>query len=1340
MSFDVADYSDAELFDLLDLNNPSDRVLEAKILMLIHKYQQMNTGSAKKLAVFFDDVYKHFFEVEEEEDDDDDTVEEGFANYDANISYSADLNQIYKVDSSGVVSSTPITNINEIVVNEKVMVDYNDKGVLYNGFVSSITGNTAGIIFKNSVFNAEWVNETDLTDDIIPNPISGNFFVKYSGTDVLSVGTKIKLYNTGLNKWINGVIDTIDNTISPVQYTIQFIDEMGNSTTTTATELADLVATDNTTVNPYKTPLTTDEPRVQNEKLFGSKPVLESGFVEQEKTRNVAYTQQLNYTSGTLNPILKQTTTRIISVDSQYRYDKRTMSTDFTFNLSEPLRDVVSLKLYSVQIPYTWYTISTAYGSNFFILKGKPNGINDGDHDIKFEISPGNYTPNTLVQTVQNSINNIIHSSDIDYDINGTVITYTEATSMCKIDISINKIYNENSFEIYFPSWSSPVPYETYNSLGNSVFIRNTDTIPAFLGIQTQNYEFNVIKTLPLFNGLIGEIGDYIITPSIDKTLANEDYQIHIIMYNGTPPYVDGTSTIIHNITIDLKSVLTTDNITYKTIFNELNSLFISNDVLIDSYIQFTEFDSVNYDETNYSNQSFIEFKIKFNRFKTKYSDNTHACVIFPNNNIWIGRNSVFKFDFTNNELRTILMETNTVEQTSNYLVSEAKINFTCNIIGYSDNKYTITLENGDYLLSEYMAHINSKINSITDLNGSVAYINSNSTFQTDIVINHLVSESNYYIIFGDVLHSKISGLNDININTTLTAVTDINGVTDYYTGSFDTEYIGYSISASKTIYKDEIIATIVLTETAVKYEIKYYNPANISDSSKTYANYISFENDINYIIQNWVDPDSGLKIFSGSTIISTPPTVLRPNYEVRLKFRINKVLVARNFSVSFIGDSWQTYLKIDNNMFDPTNYSLENSGSIDEILNKYSSTSGFENSIIYTYNNKNISIFGNERIDDNQVINIQTGINDTIQIVAKELGVYYRFSTFGSKNFTDNNITITIPPDVYSRNYLIDEINTQIRNIIDADTTLTKIIRIAGDEYFKIIKRPNSNDSDKDFLQIKLYLLRKYVATDFNLVFYDNLSFATCYTGVSSVRNTVWDTTLGWILGFRTNTVYNLTDTDIDFDTNNIVVNLNNSVSVMGDTGLTTNLYNYFLLCLDDFNQNHLNDGLVTITNNDTSIPLPSYANRTAFICDPVTGEVQYTNTEGLTASQIYTLNSINNTRVGGNSIGSSIASSSYGTGPFVKDVFGLIPIKTAGLQIGSTFVEYGGTLQNQERSYFGPVNIHRMSVKLISDRGDVVNLNRANWSFSLVCEQLNKLNPNGSGGGGSGGSSGSA
>ena len=113
-------------------------------------------------------------------------------------------------------------------------------------------------------------------------------------------------------------------------------------------------------------------------------------------------------------------------------------------------------------------------------------------------------------------------------------------------------------------------------------------------------------------------------------------------------------------------------------------------------------------------------------------------------------------------------------------------------------------------------------------------------------------------------------------------------------------------------------------------------------------------------------------------------------------------------------------------------------------------------------------------------------------------------------------------------------------------------------------------------------------------------------------------------------------------------------------------------------------------------------------------------------TQKKKYAIQSAVDTNSNTDSLGSSVSSKSYGTGPFVTDVFGLIPIKTSGLENGGSYVEFGGTLQNQERSYFGPVNIQRMTVRLVTDRGNLVDLNKANWSFSLICEQLNKLEPN--------------
>ena len=79
-------------------------------------------------------------------------------------------------------------------------------------------------------------------------------------------------------------------------------------------------------------------------------------------------------------------------------------STDFTFNLSEILKDVLSIKLFSIQVPYTWYTINANFGSNFFYIKGNSPGINNGKHDIIVSIPVGNYTAPDLITAANKSI------------------------------------------------------------------------------------------------------------------------------------------------------------------------------------------------------------------------------------------------------------------------------------------------------------------------------------------------------------------------------------------------------------------------------------------------------------------------------------------------------------------------------------------------------------------------------------------------------------------------------------------------------------------------------------------------------------------------------------------------------------------------------------------------------------------------------------------------------------------------------------------------------------------------------------------------------------------------
>ena len=75
--YNVSQYSENELYNILDVNNPTDRELEAKILQFINKDEASDHPQAKTMKTFFEDIYDHFFSEEEEEEE-----KEGMTNMD----------------------------------------------------------------------------------------------------------------------------------------------------------------------------------------------------------------------------------------------------------------------------------------------------------------------------------------------------------------------------------------------------------------------------------------------------------------------------------------------------------------------------------------------------------------------------------------------------------------------------------------------------------------------------------------------------------------------------------------------------------------------------------------------------------------------------------------------------------------------------------------------------------------------------------------------------------------------------------------------------------------------------------------------------------------------------------------------------------------------------------------------------------------------------------------------------------------------------------------------------------------------------------------------------------
>lgn len=210
--------------------------------------------------------------------------------------------------------------------------------------------------------------------------------------------------------------------------------------------------------------------------------------------------------------------------------------------------------------------------------------------------------------------------------------------------------------------------------------------------------------------------------------------------------------------------------------------------------------------------------------------------------------------------------------------------------------------------------------------------------------------------------------------------------------------------------------------------------------------------------------------------------------------------------------------------------------------------------------------------------------------------------------------------------------------------------------------------------------------------------------------KNMFQNNNLGWNLGFR-DTSYAISGP---------------GVSITADVPLVAKRTNYLLLSIDDFNSNYVVKNLNGIKNIDLPLDLPTYSvndiSGTFMLnsdnCSAITSStgVQPVLGQGfprqITQAQQYTFNEILKSRK------SRTTAKSFG--PMVSNLFAVVPVKTDGLSTGDQIVEFSGGIQSNMRTYFGPVNIKRLHIRLYDDGGNILNLNGGDWSFVLASEHL--------------------
>lgn len=184
---------------------------------------------------------------------------------------------------------------------------------------------------------------------------------------------------------------------------------------------------------------------------------------------------------------------------------------------------------------------------------------------------------------------------------------------------------------------------------------------------------------------------------------------------------------------------------------------------------------------------------------------------------------------------------------------------------------------------------------------------------------------------------------------------------------------------------------------------------------------------------------------------------------------------------------------------------------------------------------------------------------------------------------------------------------------------------------------------------------------------------------------------TLGWLLGFK----------DISYS-------IVNGSSITGESVIDLCGPRYLMVGINDFNQNQVNPGVVSMADNKEFFKYPDYVTVNLNLNNPC--ENCDGSPSGLTEAQIATVKSIQEEK--------TKASVKLFHGSNDTNIIAKIPLPQ--IESGEKLALNNTTLQNNKRIYLGPVNIKRMQVILYNDKGQILNLNGNDWSLSLQTKHL--------------------
>ena len=207
-----------------------------------------------------------------------------------------------------------------------------------------------------------------------------------------------------------------------------------------------------------------------------------------------------NLTAGSVNPLRRVSYKQQININSRFRNNYTTTpATDFYFNMSTPIKKVVSMKLVCINLPNMIYTISHTTGSNNFWI-ADPNI--PAPNAKRIYVPPGSYSGHQLATTITSLIQSIAPYPAMPPALLNIKLSYSEITGKMTFehilgndfDLSFDYIppCNHDQHSAFLVGNCPPLFCQNdyiYTQVGSNVF-KDQMTLGWILGFR-QNYKYN---------------------------------------------------------------------------------------------------------------------------------------------------------------------------------------------------------------------------------------------------------------------------------------------------------------------------------------------------------------------------------------------------------------------------------------------------------------------------------------------------------------------------------------------------------------------------------------------------------------------------------------------------------------------------------------------------------------------------------------------------------------------------------------------------------------------------------------------------------------------------------